>query len=188
MDRQELLEKVLAGYEDNYDITRRDPEAGTVPLAAEAVLHVSESGFVLVRKAQMWQADSDEYTYIFSVPELTDEIAGRSIQYAYDDGMSKIDLKSKKHHMCTRITALFLADSVTDDASRTVRKCNLYKSFQFSLKGWMEFHAAAADLGKGECTSNRYGKPTAEFVRAVLNPQQRKKGRGPLSMLKQMLD
>lgn len=187
-DRQEFFEQVLEGYAGNYDIEKTEPTEDGLPLAAKAVLHVSESGFVLTRKAQMWSADSDEYVYFFTMPVFTDEICERAIRYAYDDGMGKIDLKAKRNHMCTRITAVFLCDEAEDEAMKRVAKCRLYKSFQFSLKGWMEFHAAAVDLGKESVAGNRYGRQTAEFLKTVLNPQPRKKGNHMLGILKEMLD
>ena len=187
-DRQEFLKAVLDGYAGHYDITKTESATDGLPLAAKAVLHVTESGFVLTRKAQMWSADSDEYVYFFSAPILTDTLCEKAIQYAYDDGMSKIDLKEKRNHMCTRITMIFLADETEEAAMQRIRGCRLYKSFQFSLKGWMEFHAAAVDLGKHSVAGNRYGRVTAEFLKNVLDPKPGKKNKNVLSILKRMLD
>ena len=186
-DRAEFLEKVLAGYAGNYDIEEFQPKEGELPLVATGVLHVAESGFVLTRKAEMWSANSAEYAYFFSVPSLTDSLTEQLIQYAYDEGMSHIDPKGTKNHMCSRITAIFLCDEAEDAAVERVRKCRLYKSFQFSLKGWMEFHAVAVDCGKESVTGNRYGHQTAEFMRQVLNPKPRKKGARAWGILGEML-
>lgn len=183
--REEFLERLLTGYSNSYDIERVENEQ--VPLCATAHFHVSETQYVLSKKAKMWTADSDEYVYFFSVPELTDETCARCIQYAYDDGMSKIDLTLKQPHMCTRLVALFLCDSAEEAALTRLKKCRIYKSFQFSLKGWMEFHTAAAELGKESVVSNNYGRDTANFLKNVLNPPKRKKDKNPWSIIKQML-
>ena len=184
---KEFLNQVLAGYAGNYDIEEKEIREGELPLAATAVLHVSESGFVLSRKAEMWSANSDEYVYFFTVPTLTDSLTEEAIRYAYDDGMSHIDLVGKKNHMCTRITAVFLCEGAEEAALERVRKCRLYKSFQFSLKGWMEFHAVAVDLGKESVTGNHYGRQTAEFMRDVLKPKKQKKSARALGILGEML-
>ena len=98
--------------------------------------------------------------------------------------MAKIDLEGKDAHMCTRLVAVFLCDSADQAAVEEIEKCRIYKSFQFSLKGWMEFHTAAIDFGKESVVSNRYGRETAKFLKSVLHPPKRRRKANPLSILK----
>ena len=67
---------------------------------------------MLVKKAKLWDADSNEYVYIFSVPELTKELYERCKAYAYEEGMKLID--PKPGHMYSYITPVFICDTCTN--------------------------------------------------------------------------
>jgi hypothetical protein len=107
-----------------------------------------------------------------SVSHLTDQAAEEAIQRAYDDGFPRIKLDhvSFRHqHMCTRLVALFLYDDAEEEALKRIRKCKIYHSFQFSLKGWMEMHTAGVNLTDDSVVSNRYGRETAKFLKMHVN-------------------
>lgn len=180
--RDTFLDKLLDAYSTSYDITpAQHPQ---LPLAATAHCHVTETQYALFKSAVMNRANNDEYVYFFSLPHLTDALCQQCIDYAYTDGMDKIN--PADHHMCTRLVALFLCDSADDAAVKRLKKCRIYKSFQFSLQGWMEFHTAAVDFGKESVVSNQYGRDTAKFLKNALHPEK-KKGKKPWSIFKQML-
>lgn len=169
VDYDIFFERLLDGYRSNYDIEKVTD--GPMGLVAKAHMHVEESQCLLFEEFKMWSADSDEYVYFFHVPHLSDQICEECIQYAYDDGFPKIKLDHlsfHKQHMCTRLVVLFLCEEAEEEAVKRVKKCRIYKSFQFSLKGWMEMHTAVVDLGKGSVESNRYGKDTAKFLKKLL--------------------
>ena len=180
--RDTFLSKLLDAYASSYDIApAQHPQ---LPLAATAHCHVTETQYALFKSAVMNHSNNDEYVYFFTPPHLTDELCRQCIDYAYEDGMAKID--PTDHHMCTRLVALFLCDSMDDAAAERLKKCRIYKSFQFSLQGWMEFHTAAVDFGKESVVSNQYGRDTAKFLKSVLHPEK-KKGKNPWGIIKQML-
>lgn len=181
--RDAFLDKLLNAYSRSYDIAT--PEQTELPLTATAHCHETVTQYALFKSAVMNYSNNDEYVYFFTLPHLTDELCQACIDYAHADGMSKID--PANHHMCTRLVALFLCDSMEEAARERLKKCRIYKSFQFSLQGWMEFHTAAVDLGKESVVSNGYGRDTAKFLKSALHPVKRKQGRHPWSLLKEML-
>lgn len=171
--RSEVLERLLRAYAQCYDIERTEEE-NAYYLAATAYFCSRSEKYVLVKSAQLWAAESYEYMYLFSVPKLTREIFEKGRDYAYQDGMSKI--KPHSEHMYTYITALFLCEEADDDAVRELKKCHIYKSFKFSLHGWMEFHTAALELGKERVWHNRSGRDAAKFIRKyILKPKVKKR-------------
>lgn len=187
---EEYLNRVLEGYKASYDIFRLEEDSipEGLPLAATAEMHMTETSYVISKKAEMWSANTHEYAYFFQVPHLDAVTAEKCIAYAYEAGMSKINEEYLKNHMCTRIAANFICDEVEPDAVKRIKQCKIYKNFQFSLKGWMEFHAVSVDLGKESVEANRYGAATAKFMQNVLKPAGRKKGRRIWSIIRQMLD
>ena len=181
--RDAFLDKLLRAYSTSYDIeTVQHPE---LPLSATAHCHETVTQYALFKSAVMNHSNNDEYVYFFTLPHLTDALCQQCIEYAHADGMEKID--PANHHMCTRLVALFLCDSMDEAAAERLKKCRIYKSFQFSLQGWMEFHTAAVDFGKESVVSNGYGRDTAKFLKSALHPEKRKKGKNPWGIVKEML-
>ena len=133
--RDTLLPRLLRSYAAYYDV---EPMEAQEPLVATAFFHVHGTKYVLSKKAELWATDNNEYVYFFSVPHLTEEVVDQCIQLAYDRGMEHIH--PDKNHMSSYIVALFLCDTYTEEAMKKVKRCRMRKSFQFSLKGWMEVH------------------------------------------------
>lgn len=165
--REQFVTTLLEGYKSNYNVTRIENQDEGIVATAE--YHVSETGYVLIRSAETWTANSNEYVYFISVPHLTGAMAKDYIQFAYEDALHKLDIDHAKHHMCTRAVTIFVCDTFDDAAEVAIRKCNLRKSFMFSLKGWLEVHTACASINPNEIDviSNRYAKETAEYIKQL---------------------
>lgn len=183
ISRDAFLKRLYRAYSSSYDITELAPSE--LPLTALAHCHIDEDQYLLTKSAVMTHYNNDEYVYFFSLPQLTEELYQKCADYAYSDGMARIDPDNS--HMCTRIVALFLCDCADAQAVQRLKKCRIYKSFQFSLKGWMEFHTAAVELEKGSVVSNQYGRETAKFLKNALHPTPGKQGGKFWSIVKQML-
>ncbi|MGN1018306.1 MAG: hypothetical protein ACI4PB_05790, partial [Oscillospiraceae bacterium] len=69
MTRLEAVDKLCDSYSAYFDVERFDEE--DTELAATCFLYVHSEKYVLVKAAKLWEADSNEYVYIFSVPHLT---------------------------------------------------------------------------------------------------------------------
>lgn len=188
INKNEIIEKVLEGYRSSYDVTVMETQ-GADFIVAKAQMHETESGFVLTRKAEMWSASNHEYVWFYSVPNLSADFAQKAIEQVNKEGLELIDWKNNKNHMCSRLSVVFFCDDADAAALDIVKKCKIYKSFQFSLKGWMEVHTAALVTGTEQVVSNRYGKATGEYLKTVLHPEMaKKKGGNKLHILKNMLD
>ena len=162
----EYIGRLLDGYRSNYDV--EIIEEPTDELYATAHMHAETVQNFLFKEFQMSAADADEYVYVYRVEHLTAEKAQEIIDRTYEDGFPKIKLDhySFRHqHMCTRLVALFLCESVDDAALKILKKCRIYKSFQFSLKGWMEMHTAILNLSDASVSSNTYGRETAKYMK-----------------------
>ena len=72
MTREEALDKLCHSYSGYFDVVRHEEPKGY--LVAEAGLHIHSEKYVLVKAAKLWEADNNEYFYIFSAPVLTKEI------------------------------------------------------------------------------------------------------------------
>ncbi len=172
MTRAEVIDRILKSYEAYYDI-ERFKESSACGIIAKCSFFARSEKYVLVKKAKLWSADSNEYVYIYSFPKLTKEIYDQCRDDAYEKGMALID--PKPGHMYTYITTLFICDDSDPDAVKALKRCRLHKNFQFSLLGWMDFHTALVDIKATKIFTNGSGRDNAKFLKRIL--KQNKKGR-----------
>ena len=72
MTRLEAIDKLCESYSVYFDVERFEENEDL--LAATCFLYVHSEKYVLVKAAKLWEADSNEYVYIFNVPHLTKDI------------------------------------------------------------------------------------------------------------------
>ncbi len=161
--REETLQKLLKSYEAYFNVTLFEDAS---PLAARCDFFEHSQKYVLSRKAELWSTDCEEFLYIFNVARLDLETLNKCRKIAYEDGMSRLNIGLG--HMYSYITSVFLCDSFADDAAKTLKKTRIYKSFHFSLHGWMDYHTAAVSLDENKIISNYSGRSTAKILKRVL--------------------
>lgn len=175
MLREEALERIKKAYGYDYDIDKTEMESRTptqLPVVMTAAFHSQNTKYVLSKKAVLWEAGCHEYMYVFDISHLTEELANQCIAYAYEEGMKLV--KPKNGHMCSYISALFVCDTCDKAAEKVIRKCRYYKSFQFSLYGWMDFHAATVVMEREQTITNRSGKCMEKIMKNILFKRKRK--------------
>lgn len=141
-------------------------EQNDYPLISRCDFFEHSQKYVISRKAELWSADREEFLYLFSMPELTMDLFKKCRDYVYNDGMDRMNVGPG--HMYTYLTAVFLCDSCDADVIRTIKKTRIYKSFHFSLHGWMDHHTALVELSTGQIDANPGGRHTAKFLKKVL--------------------
>ena len=164
VSRTRMLAKLSDAYSVYFD--EEPVDSGTPLLAACYAFHSTDECFVLSRKVRLWRAEINEFVYVFSVPELSAEIYESCRGKALELGMAQI--RPHIEHRSSFITALFICDSVTEQAARAVRGTRHHKDFLFSLHGWMDFRAAALNLSTGDVAVNRAGRELAQFLHGNL--------------------
>lgn len=162
--RSEIIEILLKSYTAYYDIT--DYKAERAPLRALCEYYEHAEKYMVSRKVSLWSADSEEFIYLFDVPHLTLEIFEACKKAAYEDGMERLHIGPG--HMYSYITPIIVCDACDADALKALKRCHIYKSFHFSLHGWMDFHAAAVIGDSDRIESNRAGRSTAKILKKVL--------------------
>lgn len=162
----QLSEKVLNGLKQSYTayFDVEDIDDGTA-LKARCGYHMRDSQYVLVKKAELWAAESHEYLYLWDAgcldTGLTEEIFRRTLA----DGEPRV--RPHSQHMYTYLTAVLLYESAGPSALERLKKLKKRREFKLSLHGWMEFRIAAVDLSTGEITVNRAGKALAKDLKRL---------------------
>ena len=151
--RQAVVKRLKDAYAAYYDITPVDDGTGLKALCA---YHLRDSQYVLVKKAELWAAESHEYLYLWSLDRLEQPDVEGIFQRVLEDGEPRI--KPHPQHMYTYLTAVVLYDSADPQALAQLKKLKKRREYMLSLHGWMEFRIAAVDMSTGEITANRSGK------------------------------
>ena len=162
--RNEIIDILLKSYVAYYNIT--DYGIEKKPLRALCEYYEHAEKYMVSKKVSLWAADSEEFIFLFDVPRLTAEIFESCKEIAYRDGMERLHIGPG--HMYSYITPIIVCDTCDEEELRALKKCRIYKSFHFSLHGWMDFHAAAVIGDSDRIESNRAGRTTAKILKKVL--------------------
>lgn len=162
--RETAISTLLDSYRAYFNIIKYEEKQKSLVAVCEFFEHSEK--YVLSRKAQLWDADCEEFIYLFDVEHLTLEEYKRCRDYAYEDGMKRAHIGPG--HMYTYITPIFICDSCDADAVKALKKCRIYKSFRFSLHGWMDFHNAVLEVNTNRIYTNSSGKCVEKILKNVL--------------------
>lgn len=109
--RQQLEKAAVQSYRAYYDVEEL-PEGGL--LKARCAYHSRSAQYVLVKKAELWAAETNEYVYLWSLPRLDEGALEEVFQATLSDGMPRI--RPHKDHMSTFLTAAVLCDRADPQA------------------------------------------------------------------------
>ena len=151
--RQALVEHLKRVYSAYYDIQAVEDGTGLKALCA---YHLRDSQYVLVKRAELWAAESHEYLYLWSLERLDLPAVEEIFRRVLEDGEPRITPHAQ--HMYTYLTAVVLYDSADPQALAQLQKLKKRREYKLSLHGWMEFRIAAVDVSTGEIAVNRSGK------------------------------
>lgn len=160
--RQQLEKAAVQSYRAYYDVEEL-PEGGL--LKARCAYHSRSAQYVLVKKAELWAAESHEYLYLWDAGELDAGMVEEIFRRTVADGEPRV--RPHKEHMYTYLTAVALYDSADPSALEQLKKLRKRREFKLSLHGWMEFRIAAVDLSTGEITVNRAGRAFGKDLRQL---------------------
>lgn len=171
--REEAVEKLLKSYQSYYNVKRC--EESEAPLVATCDFFEHAQKYVLSTKAELWSADNEEFIYVFSMDNLTAAAYDKCKQIALDGAMPRI--VPGPGHMASYITTVFLCDTVDADALKLLKRTRIYKSFHFSLHGWMDYHSAVVAFEQDNLVASNFdGRNTAKILKKVLFNKKRGKG------------
>lgn len=172
--RKEAVDKLLESYRGYYNIVLFEKEQKPLTALCEFFEHTEK--YVLTRSANLWSAEREEFLYLIETEHLTKEIFEKYRDYALEDGMKRAHIGPG--HMSTYITPVFICDTCEEETKKAVKNCRIYKSFHFSLHGWMDFHTAVLELSnKNKITTNSNGKCVGKILKNVLFQKEKKRRR-----------
>lgn len=160
IERNTFLEVLKDAYSAYYTLTNADE--AEAPLSFRAVYRSREEQYLLVRSANIWSNEKNEYCYIFSAESFSAADVEKWTDWALQDMLPRV--KPHREHQCTNAKVIFVADTLPDEAICAVRKKRFSKSYGiFSRHGYTELLTAAVELSRGKAFSNRAGRELLKF-------------------------
>lgn len=171
IERNTFLDVLKDAYSAYYSI---QPAGETdLPLSFRAEYHSRDEQYFLVKSANIWSNEKNEYCYVFSAPSFDAETAEKCMRWALEDMLPKV--RPHKEHQNTNAKVIFVADSLDRETIRTVQKRHFSKSYgPLSLHGYTELITAAVDLSQSKAFPNRAGNDLTKFFGKLFALRQEK--------------
>ena len=168
---QEQLNKLLDAYSHQYDIERNvEVEGFTYP--ATATYYLRDENYLISKQHVLSAVEQHEYLYFY----LTDHLSAEDLQSQMDlskrAGLGRV--KPHKDHMFSNVGLVILANTISPEAQKLIRKTRFRKNYRLSLWGWTEYQLAAMEVSTNRFFSNPAGKGAKSILEQNFAP---KKGR-----------
>ena len=134
-------------------------------LAAVCEYYEKTGQHLFLKSNEIWSANQEEFIFLFTADHLTADLFERCRDYAYNAGMEMAHIGSG--HMYTYVSPVFICGKVDDAARKAVENCRIYKTFRFSLHGWLEFHTGCLDMEKRSLYFNKSGRCMEKNLRNI---------------------
>lgn len=181
MTLQTMRERLIKSYSAYFDIEHdaKLPGEGCSLLAH----YTSRSEkYVLVKRAQLWAIECEEYLCVFEEETLTAARLER-ILHAVEAAEPQL-VRPRPDHMYTYLSVVVLAEAAEPEALALLRRHRFRRSYKLTVHGWCNLRAAVVDLGADKVYTNRDGRDMKAHLSELLHPRPPKARRKTLFGIK----
>ena len=171
MNSADYLNRLLLKYSGTFDIYQPYMILGReYPAYGYFFSHVEK--YVLVRKANMWSADSYEHILFADPEELTDghleEYRQAIAEYIEPTLILKGESLPEPNHMYSYITiAVVTAKALSPEIKKAVRKFKFEKSYMHGIRGYSQARIAVVSMEDEAVCVNSMGRSLKKMYRGV---------------------
>lgn len=171
MNSADYLNRLLLKYSGTFDIYQPYMIMGReYPAYGYFFSHVEK--YVLVRKANMWSADSYEHILFADPEELTDghleEYRQAIAEYIEPTLILKGESLPESNHMYSYITiAVVTAKALSPEIKKAVRKFKFEKSYMHGIRGYSQARIAVVSMEDEAVCVNSMGRSLKKMYRGV---------------------
>lgn len=168
-DREEFVEDLKGSYEVYYDLyPGKDSEK--IPLAFRGEFHSRGEQYFLIKKAKIWSNETNEYVFVYSAPWFEADTIDLCVKDALDTALPLIHPHAE--HNYSNVHTIFVADSVSEDIRKHIRKQKFSKSYRMSLHGFTLLKTGYIDLSGPEYGTNREGHDMNKFFKDLFSEKK----------------
>lgn len=171
MNTADYLNRLLLKYSGTFDIYQPYTILGVeYPAYGYFFSHVEK--YVLVRKANMWSADTYEHVLFADPDELTEahllEYRRAVEEYIEPTLVLKGEKLPEPNHMYSYITiAVVTRKALSPDVEKSVKKFKFEKSYMHSIRGYSQARIAVASMEDEKVCVNSMGRSLRKLYREV---------------------
>ena len=158
---QEKLNKLLNAYSHQYDIDR-DVEVDGFLYPATATYYLRDENYLISKKHVLSAVEQHEYLYFYLTDHLTAEDLQSQIDLSKRAGLGKV--KPHKDHMFSNVGLVVLANTISPEAQKLIKKTRFRKNYKLTFYGWTEYQLAAMEVS----TNCFYSNPAGVGARKIL--------------------
>lgn len=157
-----MLKKLLDIYNDSFDIEENYLIADAI-YDAYGYCNITNSKYVLVKKAELWRALCFEHILFKKVRALTADdidVLNRNITgYIEPVLIRKGGKYPQKDHMYSYITCVFICEEgISQEVAKIIRKTKFFKNYLLSVRGYCELRLVAVDIKNQKIIGNAAAK------------------------------
>lgn len=155
------LNRLLDAYSHQYDI-ERDVEVEGVVYPATATYYLRDENYLISKQHVLSAVEQHEYLYFYLTDHLTAEDLQSQVDLSKRAGLGKV--KPHKDHMFSNVGLVILANTISPEAQKLIKKTRFRKNYKLSFWGWTEYQLAAM-----ECSTNCFfSNPAGAGARKIL--------------------
>lgn len=165
---REVFSEVLKDSYSAYYTIHEDAEADAgLPLIFRADYSSRDERYWLTKSAVTWANEKHEFCYVFTAESFSPELANACMDWAWNDGLPRV--KPHAEHQCTNVKVILVADSVSPDTAKAVKKKSATKSYWHGIQpqGYSNLLAAVTDLETQKTVTNRQGHELVPFFKKL---------------------
>lgn len=171
-----MLEKLKQFYRSTFDL-EEGHVLGEERFSLYGHFNVDNSRYVLVKKAKLWEANSQEHLFVrhwYEEDGVLDEKALRRLltpleQVAEPQYVRKGEKYPPKNHMYSFLTLVVLADGGIDPAAaRFAKKYRFSKTYLFNFRGYLETRLVLVSMKDHQITTNQDGRQLLRAYRKLM--------------------
>lgn len=171
MHTADYLNRLLLKYSDTFDIYQPYTILGReYPAYGYFFSHLEK--YVLVRKANMWSADSYEHILFVTLEELTqahlDEYRCAIEEYIEPTLVLKGEKLPAPNHMYSYITIAVVTNKpLSPEIKKAVKKFQFEKSYMHSIRGYSQTRIAVSSMEDEKVCVNGAGRKLKKLYKSV---------------------
>jgi len=165
-------EKLLPAYRQSHDIMENFRIEDTY-YDAYGFCNITNSKYVLVKKAELWRALNYEHVFFKTVDFLEaddiDDFKKQLQEYIEPNLVRKGEKSMEKDHMSTHVDCIFLCEKgIMPEATKAVKKARFFKDYMLSIRGFCDLRVVAVDLASGNVIGNSAARDLVKYYEKLL--------------------
>ena len=166
---QSTLEKLLNVYSHTYDIYKDgQPECSSFPAAA--FYYLRDENYLISKQHVLSAVEQHEYLYFFLTDHLDEKTLREQIELSKAAGLAHV--KPHKDHMFSNVGLVVLANTISPEAKKLIKRTHFRKNYKLTFHGWTEYQLAAMETSTNSFFSNPAGKEAKKNMERNFAPQK----------------